>query len=43
MKEVQASAEHPGFVVVLNADALLRVQPSEATLQFFENVSVGRD
>jgi hypothetical protein len=41
MKKAQTSAEHPSLVVVLDADALPRMQPSEAPLQLFENVFVG--
>ena len=43
MKKVRASAEHPGLVVVLDADALPRMQSSETPFQFFENVFVRRD
>jgi len=43
MKKVQALAEHPGLMVVLDANPLPRMQSSEAPLQFFENVFVHRD
>ena len=40
MEVVEALAEHAGLVVVLDADALLRMKPAEAPLQMFDDVLV---
>ncbi|SRR6266478_2043305 len=37
---VETLAEHSGFMVVLDADTLLRMKPAEAPLQVFDDVLV---
>ena len=41
MKKAQTSAEHPGLVVVLDADALPRMQPSQADSNRWSSLEKG--
>ena len=40
MEAVETLAEHSSFVVVLDADTLLRMKPAEAPLQVFDDVLI---
>ncbi len=42
MKKIDALAEYPAFVLVLDAEPLSRVQPPEALFQFFEHAAIDR-